>query len=52
MPRAAPARLAGYRGLYKGLSMNWFKGPVAVSVSFLMNDFAKAYIAGEGQKER
>jgi len=33
-----------YRGLYKGLSMNLIKGPVAVSIAYTVNDYVRMWL--------
>ena len=43
----------GMRGLFKGVQMNWIKGPMAVGISFAVNDAVLNWLKGDkGKKDR
>mmetsp|Transcript_37318 Transcript_37318/g.63527 ORF Transcript_37318/g.63527 Transcript_37318/m.63527 type:complete len:96 (-) Transcript_37318:245-532(-) len=41
----------GVRGFYKGVSMNWVKGPIAFSISFTAFDTLQGWIETEMERE-
>ena len=41
----------GVRGFFKGVSMNWLKGPVAFSISFTTFDLIQGFIETDAERK-
>ena len=41
----------GVGGFFKGVSLNWFKGPIAFSISFTIFDLVQIYIETEEERK-
>lgn len=41
----------GIRGFFKGVSMNWFKGPIAFSISFTVFDIVQIFLETEPERK-
>ncbi len=41
----------GIRGFFKGVTLNWFKGPIAFSISFTCFDIIQSSLATEAERK-
>ena len=40
----------GVRGFFKGVTLNWFKGPIAFSISFTCFDIIQSYLETDAER--
>jgi solute carrier family 25 protein 42 len=45
-------RNEGWRGLFKGVSMNWLKGPITIGISFTCFDYFKQMLDVQEAREQ